>query len=171
MNGAETMKNTLILTLVINSDAQEYFTSLRTLHFPAKINYLEAHLTLFHNLPQEQSVYDTLESLSAEQLSFEMEVSSLRSIGNGVAFKIESPDLQKIHASLQNSFKAHLIPQDKQKLWPHITIQNKVPPEQAMELASRLNQTFEPTTILAEGFALWEYLNGPWKLYKTYYFK
>ncbi len=165
------MKNTLILTLLINENAAAYFTNLRKLHFPPEINYIDAHLTLFHNLPQEQLVYDTLETRCAQQQKFTLAVSSVLSIGNGVAFKIESKVLQEIHVSLQNSFKQFLIPQDKQKLWPHITIQNKVPPERAKALATTLDKEFEPLAITAEGFVLWEYLNGPWKMHKPYYFK
>lgn len=165
------MSRTLILTLLINKEAEEYFTNLRKLHFPSKINYLDAHLTLFHNLPQHQPVYETLDLMCAQQQSFLMEVSAVRSIGNGVAFKIESEVLQQIHADLQHSLKEFLIPQDKQKLWPHITIQNKVPAEQAKALATSLSDEFEPFKITAEGFVLWAYLDGPWKRHTHYSFK
>ncbi|WP_204248378.1 hypothetical protein [Hymenobacter sp. PAMC 26628] len=41
----------LILTLALDTDSQAYFDELRRQHFPAKINYLAAHVTLFHHLP------------------------------------------------------------------------------------------------------------------------
>ncbi|WP_460504174.1 2'-5' RNA ligase family protein, partial [Hymenobacter agri] len=41
----------LILTLALDAASQAYFNDLRTQHFPPKINYLAAHLTLFHHLP------------------------------------------------------------------------------------------------------------------------
>jgi hypothetical protein len=55
------MEKTLIVTLLLNEEADEYFTNLRNQHFPAAINYLRAHLTLFHKLPDEDYVYQTIE--------------------------------------------------------------------------------------------------------------
>ena len=165
------MSKTLIVTLLINKDAEEFFTKLRDEHFPAAINYLKAHLTLFHNLPEEDYIYQTLEALCKQQTSFQLAVPELRSSGNGVVFRIESELLKQLHAQLQTRFKEVLIPQDRQRLWPHITIQNKVPAQQAHELLNTLNKDFKPFSIEAQGFVVWEYLNGPWSLQRTYYFK
>ena len=41
----------LIVTLKLDDAAQTYFNALRRQHFPPAINYLGAHLTLFHHLP------------------------------------------------------------------------------------------------------------------------
>jgi 2'-5' RNA ligase len=164
------MEKTLIVTLLLNEEADEYFTNLRNQHFPAAINYLRAHLTLFHKLPDEDYVYETIENLSCKQARFLMEVAAVRSIGNGVAFKMESPTLMALHASLQSEFKLLLIPQDQQRLWPHITIQNKVPPAQANALALTMNESFKPFYVTAEGFAVWAYLDGPWSLRQKYLF-
>ena len=45
------MSNPLILTLKPDEQAQQFFNALRKAHFPAHANYLDAHLTLFHLLP------------------------------------------------------------------------------------------------------------------------
>lgn len=45
-----------------------------------------------------------------------MDVAEVRSIGNGVAFKIQSDTLMQLHADLQAKFKPFLIPQDQQRL-------------------------------------------------------
>lgn len=164
------MENSLILTVLLDKNSQEYFDILRSKHFPKEINYLNAHLTLFHKLTASHNVLETIESFSANQKVFQMNVISVSSIGNGVAFKIESPELQAIHAALQTAFVDFLIPQDKQKLWPHITIQNKVPPAVAKALKEKIEKDFRPFPVIAEGLVLWEYLNGPWKLYKIFYF-
>ena len=100
-----------------------------------------------------------------------MEVAEIRSIGNGVAFKIQSEILMQLHAELQSNFKEFLIPQDKQRLWPHITIQNKVQAAAANQLATQLKQDFNPFSIEAEGISVWEYLNGPWSLIQEYRFE
>lgn len=44
-----------------------------------------------------------------------------------------------------------------------MTIQNKVPPEEARKLYESLTATFEPFTIKPEGLRLWRYLGGPWQ--------
>jgi 2'-5' RNA ligase len=164
------MANSLILTVLIDEKAQIYFDNLREEHFPAERNYLKAHLSLFHNLPQEDLIYKTLEEIGEHRGAFDLQVKGIVSIGNGVAFKIESRQLQEIHASLQKHFDWCLIPQDRQKLWPHITIQNKVCVEQVKLLKAFLEQDFKPMTIQARGFVLWEYLNGPWALHKVFNF-
>lgn len=166
----EEIQETLIVTLTLNEEAGEYFTNLRNQHFPAAINYLKAHLTLFHKLPDDDFVSQALERFSREHSPFNMEVAAVRSIGNGVAFKIESATLLQLHRQLQGIFKSMLIPQDQQRLWPHITIQNKVPPAEATALAHSLNNSFTPFDITATGFAVWTYLNGPWALKANYLF-
>jgi 2'-5' RNA ligase len=143
---------------------------LRNLHFPKEINHLKAHLTLFHKLPPIPLINNALEEISAQQNAFKMHVAGVSSIGNGVAFKIESPDLKHIYTGLQIAFEALLIPQDKQKFWPHITVQNKVPAAQAKALKEELEIDFEPFQITAEGLVLWEYCNGPWQFYKAFNF-
>jgi 2'-5' RNA ligase len=164
------MSKTLILTLLINKEAEAYFTTLRNQHFPAKINYLRAHLTLFHNLPDDEDVYQSIKACCDRYSSFKMDVAEVRSMGNGVAFKIQSDTLMQLHADLQARLKSFLIPQDQQRLWPHITIQNKVPATLANHLAAQLKMGFEPFSIEAEGIVVWEYLSGPWSLLRNYQF-
>ena len=43
--------NPFILTLAMNEEASVFFNQQRQLYFPARINFLQAHLTLFHYLP------------------------------------------------------------------------------------------------------------------------
>lgn len=164
------MEKTLIITINLNEEAEEYFTNLRNEHFPSAINYLKAHLTFFHKLPDDDHVFETLKILSRKQSQFQMEVTAVRSIGNGVAFKIESETLLLLHKSLQGKFKSLLIPQDQQRLWPHITIQNKVAAADANALALSLNATFKPFEVTAKGFTVWEYLNGPWAFKEMHLF-
>ena len=57
----------LILTLQLDAQAFAFFNFLRQKHFPAKINYLDAHLTLFHHLPPDPAVTEVLENIAASQ--------------------------------------------------------------------------------------------------------
>jgi len=159
-----TTTNPFLLTLTLDSQAQSFFNELRRQHFPAERNFLDAHLMLFHNLPANESqVLTDIEEIATQTQSFTLLVSAIASIGNGVAYKTESPQLQAIHLKLQKQWQQWLIPQDKNKLWPHITIQNKVNPEMAKDLLAQLNIGFKPFDITAIGFDVWEYLGGPWK--------
>jgi hypothetical protein len=163
--------NPLLVTLSIDAKSQLFFNYLRQKHFPENINYLEAHLILFHNLPSnEETITVNLEAMAAQTDTFTMEAANVVCIGRGVAYKIISPQLSAMHKQLQQLWQQWLIPQDTQKLWPHITIQNKVDHFAATALAKELAEDFAPFEITATGLQLWEYLRGPWKFIKQYNF-
>jgi hypothetical protein len=157
----------LIVTLAIDKESQAFFDRLRDKYFPPAINFIAAHLTLFHHLPADElSVLKDLNELINQQLVLLLEVTGVVSIGNGVAYKIDCPPLVLLHQRMQQKWKAWLTPQDKQKLWPHITIQNKVAPATAKETLLQLKENFQHFTIRATGFSLWSYEGGPWKFIK-----
>jgi 2'-5' RNA ligase superfamily protein len=153
----------LILTLGINNEAQQYFDDLRRLYFPPERNFLKAHLTLFHLLPDEPGIYDDLYQMAEKQPIFSLQAERIVSIGKGTAIKIKSQELMSLHRALQDRWLDFLSAQDKQKLWAHVTIQNKVSPETAGELQTLLNVSFKPFRFRASGFRLWRYLGGPWE--------
>jgi hypothetical protein len=153
----------LIATLAISMPAQSYFNELRRQHFPANRNYLDAHLTLFHALPDQPLIRDDLEELVKNQQSFDVIAQSIVSIGNGTAIKIISPELPLLYQKLQNNWFDILTNQDRQKRNFHITIQNKVEPQAAKKLQTDLMQDFEPFPFTIHGIQLWRYLGGPWE--------
>lgn len=161
----------LILTLAIGKDASHFFNSLRKKYFPPERNFIDAHLTLFHALPDEEAINLTVQDISNRQSSFVLAVKEPVSIGKGVAFKIESPELMQLHKTLQSKWPDFLSLQDRQKLWPHITVQNKVPAQEAQHLLAELKNGFTPFTVPATGLQVWEYLNGPWRFVEEYAFK
>ncbi len=153
-------------------EAQLFFDVLRKQHFPAERNFLDAHLMLFHQLPPNgKGIVEDIKAIVKEYQNMPLQVSGISSIGNGVAYKIESDLLQQLHKHLQTKWQQWLIPQDKNKLWPHITIQNKVSPEKAKQLLQELSDKFKPFEIQATGLSLWEYQGGPWKFIETFNFK
>ena len=161
----------LILTLKFDNAAQLLFNDLRKLYFPAERNFLDAHLTLFHQLPaNEQSILSDIENIARNTSRLVLQIESIVSIGNGTAYKIASGVLVALHQSLQQKWMQWIIPQDKQKLWPHITVQNKVSTEKAKELQAILKSDFKPFEIYGIGFSLWEYRGGPWEFVKSYEF-
>ncbi|MDQ3278182.1 MAG: 2'-5' RNA ligase family protein [Bacteroidota bacterium] len=162
----------LIVTLALDEHSFLYFNALRQQYFPPAINYLAAHLTLFHHLPaNEPAVFDDLETWCRAYAPFSLQVTGVRSIGKGVAFTIESPTLLALHKTMQVKWQQWLKPQDKQKLWPHITVQNKVSPQVAKETLQTLQASFQPFAPKALGFQLWTYLGGPWEAIKSYPFQ
>jgi 2'-5' RNA ligase len=161
----------LILTLRLNDEAFTFFNNLRQKYFPAERNFLNAHLTLFHHLlPSEESIKEYLQSLAVTQLTITLKVVDVVSIGKGVAYKIESNELLQVHKQLQQRWEQWLIPQDKQKLWPHVTVQNKVRPDIAKETLNLLKPSFVSFNAYGVGLDLWEYNNGPWQHVHTYWF-
>ncbi|HEX8505383.1 MAG TPA: 2'-5' RNA ligase family protein [Hymenobacter sp.] len=155
----------LILTLALDEAAHTYFNALRRQHFPPKINYLAAHLTLFHHLPglAREEVCEQLRDCSRARRPLPLQVTGLRSLGRGVAFTLENDELRALHRQLQHTFAAHLTPQDQQKLQPHVTVQNKVEPAAARQLLAQLQADFTPFEAEGTGLHLWAYRNGPWE--------
>lgn len=161
----------LILTLSLDADSQQFFNTLRNRHFPPERNYLDAHLTLFHHLPaNEPQIINDIKLAVNTYSTLLLQVTEIKSIGNGVAYKIECTKLQQLHKHLQQQWEQWLIPQDRQKLWPHITVQNKVDPAQAMLLKAELEQTFKTFEVNGTGLSLFEYEGGPWKFISHFQF-
>ncbi|MCF0065310.1 2'-5' RNA ligase family protein [Dyadobacter chenwenxiniae] len=153
----------LVATFAITPSLQSYFNELRKQHFPAERNYIDAHLTLFHALPDQPRIMADLETLANEQPAFDVTAESVISLGNGTAFKIASPDLPALHQKLQKGWFEFLTNQDRQKRNFHVTIQNKVEPQVAKKLQAELASDFKPFTFAIQGIQLWRYHNGPWE--------
>ncbi len=152
---------TYILTLRLDQESQAFFDALRKKHFPVERNYLRAHLTLFHKLPDSAYTFAVLGEIAHEP--FDLQVTGLRHLGAGVAYQIESDALQHLHQALRAAFARDLIPQDKQRFMPHITVQNKVTAAASKELFKELSESFTPFTARATGMDLWIYRGGPWE--------
>jgi 2'-5' RNA ligase len=163
----------LILTLALDESSQTFFDSLRGKYFPPDRNYLQAHLTLFHHLPGKESaaISEYLAKVASEYERMALEVTEVKMIGRGVAYKIENDALIKLHRQLAQKWQAWLTPQDQQKLWPHVTVQNKVDPAKARALYEKLAENFEPFTAFGTGLKLWVYRGGPWEWLQTFPFR
>jgi hypothetical protein len=165
------MNPPLIVTLRLEDEHQQFFNELRATHFPSHINFLQAHLTLFHHLPSEEALVFRKLQESARHKHISLHVNEIRNLGNGVAYSIQSLQLQQFHANLQRIFMPWLNSKDQELLWPHITIQNRVTAFKAQTLFERLNKDFTPFEITATGINTWLYLRGPWRLVDTYPFQ
>jgi 2'-5' RNA ligase len=157
------LKQPLIAAFRIEAATQAYFNELRSKHFPSERNYIDAHLTLFHALPDEPWIKEDLKQIADSKQPFEAEAVSIVSLGYGTAFKIVSAELSNIHQTLQNKWWDHLTNQDKQKRNFHITVQNKVSVAAASELKDTLNRDFNAFSFQVLGIELYRYLDGPWE--------
>lgn len=77
-----------------------------------------------------------------------------------MGYRLESPALQVARRRLAGAWRPWLGAQDRQGFRPHVTVQNKVPPDEARVLHGRLKETFAPCEVLGGGL-LWRYLGGP----------
>ncbi len=161
-------KQPLILTLKLDDESQAYFDEQRQRHFPPGRNFLRAHLTLFHQLPNDDGTKAYLADIVHP--IFFLQTIGLMHRGAGVAYSIDSPDLHILHQKLSNHFASTLTPQDLQPFRPHITIMNKSTPEKAHSLLQSLSTTVKLFAIQGIGLDLWTYLGGPWRYQQTVYF-
>lgn len=152
----------IILTLQLDAKSQAFFDAQRAKYFPPQINYIGAHLTLFHNLPgaEFEAVLKALGRRCAAQTRFALTVTELMKLGRGVAYRIEAAPLMALRAGLAVDFAPWLTAQDKERFRPHITIQNKVAPHEAQALFDHLNDGFKPFESIGEGVQLWFYEGG-----------
>ncbi len=154
----------LIVTATLDDETTARLEALRRSHFPPERNVLDAHLTLFHHLPGEEvaEVSEVLEQVSRRP-AFEVWLPGVRSLGRGVAVRVDSPELVAARAELAAAFDRWLRPQDRQRFSPHVTVQNKVTAERARTLLDQLASQLPPTAATATGLRLFRYLGGPWE--------
>lgn len=154
----------IILTLQVDPASDALFQDLRRRHFPASINFVGAHLTLFHNLPGERldQILREVAETARETAPFPVAVKGPMRLGRGVALSLESERLKAIRQRLAARFGAWLSPQDREKFRPHVTVQNKVAPHVAAALFDHLAATLPAFEAIAEGIQLWRYESGPW---------
>lgn len=153
----------IILTLQIDEENAAFFNRMREAHFPPEINFIDAHLTLFHNLPgaHMRRIIDIVAAACARRAPFSLRVDGLMKLGRGVAYRVSAPELIDLREELARAFAPWLTRQDKQKPRPHITVQNKTTPARATALLEHLERDFAPFEAQGQGVQLWFYEGGP----------
>ena len=158
------MAGALIVTAEIAPHDLAWLDGLRRAHYPPERNQLPAHLTMFHALPpsSEAEARSILARLGNEPPP-KVWIEGLMDLGGGVAFRLVSPDLDRIRSDLAEHFHGLLSAQDAHGWRPHVTIQNKVAPKQARALIRKLEDGFRPRSLAINGLGLHRYLGGPWQ--------
>lgn len=157
------MAGPLIVTAEIGGADFTWLDGQRRTYFPPERNQLPAHLTMFHALPPSaiDEVRHRLAQL-ARRSTPRASIEGLLNLGRGVAYRIVSPDLERLRAELAADFHGLLTAQDAAGWRPHVTIQNKVEPKVARDLLADLSRNFRPRPLAIDALALHEYRGGPW---------
>lgn len=163
----------LILTVRFDGASFDRFQAMRQKHFPPARNHIPAHLTLFHHLPGARIgwIIDTLRPVAARAAPVTGRVTGVRFLGKGVAYDLDCPEIERMRSDLSAIFADVLTPQDRQRIRPHVTIQNKVAPDEARALCDDLRAGFRPFAFTATGLLLWRYRGGPWDAAGAFPFK
>ncbi len=155
----------LILSAVLDARVQRRLDALRRAHFPPHRNHLDAHVTLFHHLPgaEQDAVAAAVGAAVRGRPAPLVDVTGVRFLGHGVAIALASPGLAAVRAGLAQCWGSWLTAQDRTKRDLHVTVQNKVTPQEARGLHSELAAAFVPERTRAVALALWRYRGGPWE--------
>jgi len=166
------MAGPLIITAGIAAADFSWIEGLRRAHYPPERNQVASHLTIFHALPPsaETEVRARLSKI-VQQEAPKASIEGLMDLGGGVAFRVVSPDLDRIRDELANELFGLLGAQDRGGWRPHITIQNKVSPKLARALKESLESRFGPRPLKISGLELNRYLDGPWERLGAYKFR
>eukprot|EP01111_Echinosteliopsis_oligospora_P017382 TRINITY_DN7502_c0_g3_i2.p1 TRINITY_DN7502_c0_g3~~TRINITY_DN7502_c0_g3_i2.p1 ORF type:complete len:448 (-),score=138.94 TRINITY_DN7502_c0_g3_i2:22-1248(-) len=165
----------LLITLAFDTITHDTLESLRVQHFPKERNFIPAHISVFHALPQEE--YDfidqTLTDISKDCLEKDPDGIALnfvgvRRLGGGFAIETSAPRLVSIQKVLSLKFDKFLTRQDRTPYKCHVTIMNKVDPKLAKVAYEEFKAGFNNWAGKGSHLVLWEYLGGPWRLVKKY---
>jgi hypothetical protein len=166
------MAGALIVTAEIGQRDFSWIDGLRRIHYPAARNRVPAHLTIFHSLPpsSESEVRTRLSAVVPGPVP-PASIEGLMDLGGGVAFRVVSPDLDRIRDELAGDLHGLLGAQDSSGWRPHVTVQNKVEPKVARALKQSLERGFAPRRLAISGLGLYRYLDGPWERVGVYPFR
>ena len=155
----------IIVTATMGAADQRLVDALRSRHFPPDRNHLRAHITLFHQLPPScLSELDGLcRAVVADAAPPAAMVCKVYSLGQGVAFRVDSPALLEIRQRLADHFFGMLTAQDRGTPRLHITVQNKVSSAEARATLAELERDFRPRPLAITGLAAHHYRGGPWE--------
>lgn len=162
-----------IVTGELPPDILAWSDGLRKAHFPPERNKLKAHVTLFHAFAPSlrEELRSLLSSVAATHPPPRARIDGLMNLGRGTALAVISPAMLAIRESIADHFHGALTAQDQHKPRLHVTIQNKVPPEDARALQAQLGPTLKPRSFRFTGLGLHLYLGPHWETIRTWPFR
>ncbi|WP_230293228.1 2'-5' RNA ligase family protein [Croceicoccus sp. Ery5] len=159
------MADPIIVTAALPPEIFAMADRLRRAHFPPARNVLSAHLTMFHAIPPslERELRTFLTDLAAEYAPLPARLAHIVSLGRGTALAVESEPLMELRDIIADRFAGSLTAQDDHRPRFHITIQNKVNPQEARALQARLQPDFTPRSFVIPALQAHFYRGGPWE--------
>lgn len=159
-----------VLTLLTSAAHHRTLTNLRKRYFPAHLNKLDAHITLFHALPGSKlssSIIPTLEGLAHSTSPFRLNPTTPFRLRKGVGVSIPNDqggqEARDVHAKLQEAWKGFLSEQDAGGFRAHYTVMNKEDDESKVADAMReVESTWRGCEGVVEGLSLFLYDRGRW---------
>jgi hypothetical protein len=166
------MARPLIITAEMAGADFAWLDALRRSHYPADLNHVAAHLTMFHSLPpsSEEEVSRRL-GRAAVRPPPKAWIEGVMDLGGGVAFRVVSPELDRLREDLAEELHGLLAAQDSGGWRPHITIQNKVAPKVARALKAAIERGFVRRPLALRGLGLHIYCGGPWETIAVFPFR
>lgn len=162
----------LIVTAELAPADFAWLEAQRRRYYPPDRNRVPAHLTMLRSLPASAAAEVSRQlSLMAAGSPPRATIAGMLNFGGGVAYRIVSPDLDRLRGELSEHFHGLLSRQDSAGWQPHITIQNKVERRVADTLVRQLEAAFLPRPLGIRGLGLHRYLNGPWERVAVYPFR
>ncbi|CAF9929312.1 MAG: mannose-1-phosphate guanyltransferase [Heterodermia speciosa] len=161
--------STYVLTLQTNREFHERINDLRRQYFPAQLNKIDAHITLFHALPGSRLGFilsDLLEIARTEQ-RFRIQTIKPLQWTHGVALDANNHCAHRLWKLLERKWGSagadFLSKQDRGGFKAHYTIQNKVEKEVAKQTWEEVRDRFESDEGEVLGFTLYKYAkSGHW---------
>lgn len=155
----------IIVTATMGAADQRHFDALRAAHYPPSRNHVAAHITLFHQFPPSclDEIDRLFRAIAADTPRPAATLGAPYSLGRGIAYRIDSPDLLVIRDRIADHFTGALTAQDQSIPRLHITVQNKAPPAEARRLLAELARGFGARPLLITGLAAHHYRGGPWE--------
>ncbi|KAI8946689.1 hypothetical protein F4801DRAFT_53139 [Xylaria longipes] len=156
-----------VVTLKTDPAHQKRMSELRAQYFPPHLLKVNAHITLFHALPDslKSTITSDLLSLCAAIRPFGIRAVKPFRIARGVGFSVSGlGPAEALFAQLQKRWWEYLTPQDRRKFRGHYTLMNKVDDRETVERCLKeLASDFEGCGGLATGLDLWRYDRGWWR--------
>lgn len=154
----------LIITAEFDPVMQHWLEAQRRAFYPAALNRVPAHLTLFHALPgsARAEVAQRLAMVTSALAPLPAKLAGVKSLGRGVAIRIECAALHALRADLAEALWLLLGAQDRVGVDLHVTVQNKASTAEVREAMTSLSPLpAQPACITA--LRIWRYLDGPWE--------
>jgi hypothetical protein len=155
----------LVLTAGFEAGFQSRLEGWRRAHYPAALNRVPAHLSLFRQLPPSATaeVKARLARLAGEVGPLPARPRGFALPERGVVLELESAALLALRDALAEDLHGLLGHADRVLPRLSVTLQNKVTPAVARASLAVLAGERLPATVRVERLLLWRHAGGPWE--------